>query len=75
MNKKTVSRRIFEAVNALIMIFVMIVTLYPLLYVLFASMSDANELLKNGGQLLYKPVGFTLAAYKMAFKDNYYGMY
>ena len=33
-------------------------------------MSDANELLKNGGQLLYKPVGFTLAAYKMAFKDN-----
>lgn len=70
MNKKTVSRRIFEAVNALIMIFLMIVTLYPLLYVLFASMSDANELLKNGGQLLYKPVGFTLAAYKMAFKDN-----
>jgi putative aldouronate transport system permease protein len=37
--------------------------LYPLLYVLFASLSDSAQLLANKG-LLWKPVGFSLEAYK-----------
>lgn len=68
--KKSTGRIAFEIINTLIMLFLMFITLYPLLYVLFASFSDANELLKSGGALLYKPIGFTTAAYKMAFRDN-----
>lgn len=68
--KKSAGRIVFECINVLVMLFLMFITLYPLLYVLFASFSDANELLKSGGSLLYKPLGFTIAAYKMAFRDN-----
>lgn len=70
MNKKSTARIIFEIINNLIMLFLILITLYPLLYVVFASLSDANELLRNGGKMLYKPLGFTFSAYKMAFKDN-----
>jgi putative aldouronate transport system permease protein len=70
MKRKSFSRLLFEIFNAIFMSVLMLITLYPLLYVIFASMSDANELLKHGGKLLYKPLEFTLAAYKLAFKDN-----
>lgn len=46
-----------------ILIALVIVTLYPLLYVLFASLSDAGKLIVNKG-ILWKPVGFSLDAYK-----------
>ncbi len=70
MKKKSISRIIFEIFNTLLMLLLITITLYPLLYVVFASLSDANELLKHGGKLLYKPLSFTTSAYKMAFKDN-----
>ncbi|MBE7680073.1 ABC transporter permease subunit [Paenibacillus sp. P13VS] len=49
--------------NYTFLILLVIVTLYPLLYVLFASLSDSAQLLANKG-LLWKPVGFSLEAYK-----------
>jgi putative aldouronate transport system permease protein len=45
-----------------------IATLYPLLYVLFASFSDAGQLIVHKG-ILWKPEGFSIAAYKSVF-DN-----
>lgn len=45
------------------MILLVIVTLYPLLYVLFASFSDSAQLLGNKG-FLWRPLGFSLDAYK-----------
>ncbi|MEK4436078.1 carbohydrate ABC transporter permease [Paenibacillus sp. FSL K6-2862] len=55
--------RIFTIFNYTFVILLVIVTLYPLLYVLFASLSDSAQLLANKG-LLWKPVGFSLEAYK-----------
>ncbi|MHA2857143.1 carbohydrate ABC transporter permease [Paenibacillus lautus] len=55
--------RIFNVVNYTFLILLVIATLYPLLYVLFASFSDSSQLLANKG-LLWKPVGFSLDAYK-----------
>lgn len=64
-NRAIVGRgeRIFRFVNNLLMIFLMLITLYPMLYVLFASLSDPTELLNHIG-LLWKPVGFSLRGYK-----------
>lgn len=50
------------AVYALLVLLV-VVTLYPLLYVLFASFSDAGRLIAYKG-ILWKPIGFSLEAYK-----------
>lgn len=55
--------RIFNIINYTFLILLVVVTLYPLLYVLFASFSDSSQLLANKG-LLWKPVGFSLDAYK-----------
>ncbi|MGC5772391.1 carbohydrate ABC transporter permease [Paenibacillus pabuli] len=55
--------RIFTILIYMFLILLVIVTLYPLLYVLFASLSDSAQLLANKG-LLWKPVGFSLEAYK-----------
>ena len=55
--------RIFMILNYTFLILLVMVTLYPLLYVLFASLSDSAQLLANKG-LLWKPVGFSLEAYK-----------
>lgn len=55
--------RIFNVINYTFLILLVIATLYPLLYVLFASFSDSAQLLANKG-LLWKPVGFSLDAYK-----------
>ncbi|MFD0694664.1 carbohydrate ABC transporter permease [Paenibacillus sp. GCM10027628] len=45
-----------------------IVTLYPLLYVAFASISDAGQLITHKG-FLYKPLGFSFEAYKSVFHN------
>lgn len=60
--------RAFDAGIYIILSLLVIVTLYPLLYVLFASISDANELISYRG-LLWKPLGFSLDAYRSVM-DN-----
>ncbi len=42
---------------------------YPILHILFASVSDPGMLIAHKGILL-KPLGFTLDGYKLVFKDN-----
>jgi putative aldouronate transport system permease protein len=44
------------------------VTLYPLLYVLFASLSDATSLAQNRG-LLLRPLGLNFKAYKLVLEN------
>lgn len=64
--KKKVS--IFDFFNILVMFLITVVTLYPMLYVLFASFSNPTELMKNSG-FLYKSCGFSLDGYKAVFTD------
>ena len=61
--KGSVGERIFQVFNYIFLTFLMIITIYPVIYVLFASISDSNALLAHSG-LLFKPLGLNGAAYK-----------
>lgn len=66
--KKSIGERVFDVFNAILMILMMVICLYPFLYVVFASISDPTAVVQNRGLLLW-PVGFTVDAYGMVF-DN-----
>lgn len=68
LHKRSLGERIFSGVNTCFMILLCFVTLYPFLYVLFASLSDPAEMARFRGMLFY-PKGFNLEAYK-AVMDN-----
>lgn len=61
--KKTIGEKTFDSVNVLFLTVFSLVTLYPFLYVIFASLSVSDELLQHMG-VLVKPLGFSWAAYK-----------
>lgn len=60
--------KLFDVVIYSILIGLVIVTLYPLLYVIFASVSDAGALVAFKG-ILWRPLGFSLEAYRSVM-DN-----
>jgi putative aldouronate transport system permease protein len=60
--------RIFDVVIYSVLGLLVLVTLYPLLYVALASISDATQLVTHRG-LLLKPLGFSLEAYVSVFKN------
>lgn len=66
--KKKPSDYIFSILNGALMIFLAGITLYPFLYVLFASLSDPVEFMTYKG-LLLKPLSLTWDSYK-AVMDN-----
>ena len=66
--KASTGRKVFNAFNILFMIILMILTLYPFLYVLFASLSEPLKLYSHTGLLLH-PLGFSLKGY--SFVLNY----
>jgi putative aldouronate transport system permease protein len=63
-HKKSIGEHIFDTSNYIILTILALACLYPMLYILFASLSKPILLLKHTG-LLYKPLGFTLAGYKI----------
>lgn len=67
--RETNGVKAFRVVNALLLILLCFITLYPFLYVVFASLSHPNALLMHEGMLLY-PLRPTLKAYELAFRDN-----
>ena len=68
MIKKSTGERVFGVFNTLFMILMMIITFYPFLHVLFASLSESNLLMRHRGVLLH-PLGFNFEAYLMVFKN------
>lgn len=66
--KESPGRKVFNLFNILLMVGLMIVTVYPILYIIFASVSDSTLLLAHRG-LLLKPQGINFATYSMVF-DN-----
>ncbi|MBJ9990754.1 carbohydrate ABC transporter permease [Paenibacillus sp. S28] len=68
LHKRSLGEWIFSGVNTCFMTLLCFVTLYPFLYVLFASLSDPTEMARFRGMLFY-PKGFNLEAYK-AVMDN-----
>lgn len=61
--------KIFFAINYVFMIFLALVTVYPMLYVLFCSLSSPNEFALVRG-MLFRPAGFSWEGYSMVFKMN-----
>lgn len=59
---------VFSIVNGLLLSVVALICLYPMLYVLFASLSDPSRLLQHRG-MLFAPLGFTLQGYVLSFKN------
>ncbi|WP_175638401.1 carbohydrate ABC transporter permease [Metabacillus schmidteae] len=68
MMKKTLGERLFDYGNIIFLVFLSIITLYPLLYILFASVSDPTYVAQNRGIML-APKDFTLEAYTLVFKN------
>lgn len=67
-HKRTFGQRLFDSGNTLFLIFLCFIMLYPLYYVMVASISDGNELMAHTGPLM-APLGFSLAAYRMVFNN------
>ena len=65
--RKSAAEQCFDAFNVLFMAVLSLIFIYPLAYVIFASLSNPNELVKHSGILL-RPLGFSLSGYRMVFK-------
>lgn len=59
---------IYMIITRIFLIALMVIVLYPLYFVLVASVSDPTYV--NSGELLLWPKGFTLLGYKRVFTDN-----
>ncbi|MFN0225320.1 MULTISPECIES: carbohydrate ABC transporter permease [Paenibacillus] len=68
MNQRTMPEKMFDIVNNLLLSLLMLVTVYPILYVAMASVSDADRLMGHTG-VLWKPLGFSLEAYANVFRN------
>jgi len=66
--KMPFGERCFQVFNYIFMVFIVIITFYPMLYVLFASVSRP-ELITGHSGLLLRPQGFTTGAYEMVFRN------
>lgn len=62
------SRKIFNTFNIIFMMIVVVITLYPMLYVAFGSLSIPSRFIAHRGILL-APLGFSLEAYRSVFKN------
>ena len=59
--------RIFSVFNILLMILICLMIIFPLYYMFIVSISDGAAIMS--GQVNFLPVGFSLRAYRAAFKD------
>ncbi len=66
MIRRSKGEKVFAVFNYIYLSFLLIVTLYPCLYVVIASVSDPIQLY-NGSKLLLWPRGFNLSGYEYAF--------
>ena len=60
--------RAFNVVNICLLLGLVFVTAYPMLYVVFASLSDPSQLIANRGAL-FRPLGFSLDAYRLVLQN------
>lgn len=67
--KTSVSSRAFDAVNILLMVFLMFAALYPFYYIAVVSVSSGKAVI--GGRVNFWPVDFTLMSYKLVLRDPY----
>ncbi|CAH1057389.1 carbohydrate ABC transporter permease [Paenibacillus pseudetheri] len=64
----SLGEHIFRVCNTLFLSALMIVTMYPILYVAFASFSEPALMIAHKG-ILWKPLGFSLETYEAVFSN------
>lgn len=67
---KSIKSRTFDAFNIILMGFIIIITVYPLVYVLALSLSSTEYV--QAGLVKVFPKGFNLDAYNQVFGDKYF---
>lgn len=65
--RRTRADVIFDTLNVIFMVLVLLVIIYPLWFIVIASVSDSVAV--NQGKVLLLPYGFHLAAYQKVFSD------
>ncbi|MGI5898448.1 MAG: carbohydrate ABC transporter permease [Christensenellales bacterium] len=70
--RKSVGEKIFGFFNAIILTFICLCTLYPFLYVIFASISNPAQFISYRG-ILWHPLGFQWDSYKMVLSNQMIG--
>jgi putative aldouronate transport system permease protein len=68
LTKRSPGEWTFDVLNIAFLASLCFIMLYPLYYVLVASVSDGNLFMAHTG-ILMKPLGFSLAAYKLVFNN------
>lgn len=66
--RRSTGSKIFDFFNALFMFILMSITIYPFLYVFFASISNPMLLISHQG-ILWGPLGFTLKGYELVIRN------
>lgn len=66
--KKSLGSKVFDGFNVIFLFFLMSIMIYPIVYVIFASISDSNMLLSHNG-FLWKPLKLNFSAYKAVMKN------
>lgn len=66
MIKRTLGERIFDYTNITFLMSLSIAALYPIIHVLFSSLSDPSFISQNRGLILF-PKGLNIEAYKLVF--------
>ena len=64
----TRGERTFSVLNIMLLSALMLVTAYPLVYVLFASLSEPAQLIASRGALV-RPLGLSLDAYRLVLQN------
>lgn len=67
--KKSIPRLIFEILNTIFFLFVIVACLIPVIHVIFASFSDASWVMKQSGVIWYIK-GFNINGYKLVFQNK-----
>lgn len=62
------SDKVFNFFNVLLMIIILVVIIYPLWFIVIASVSDSAQV--SAGNVLLWPKGFHLDAYRKVFADS-----
>ncbi len=70
--KETKADKIFSAVNALVLILILVFCFYPIWFVLCASIS--NPTLVNSGRVVLYPQGITWVGYQSLFREPMVGI-
>lgn len=64
----TNGEKLLYAINTVMLIIIVVITLYPMWYVVIASFSDANKIL-SGNSLIILPQGLNFDSYKAVFQN------